>query len=402
MSAMYEDSYLSTFGPNSYAEMKAEQKKLEADTSWEPGVKAMVVTAIETPMDAMAKCADPTNTIPQNILMDTVEYTHLILNYHGKEACLRDCAMPSLLSTAGFSGPGLARVVPTQQAISLTALLTGSRESSQVMTRAGKVSAILSAHYEYMPISRLLDICDSLQATFGPASFIGGEVNHSMTVAQYRYPNAAKAATDAYNAALATAGRSSGEVIPVVEFRSSDTTGEAATLLPYLQLKPGHLFPIGEGIKVTHIPPLEYDANGNRLTCMEKFKQEAATLFSKMEYDIMDLVPKMLNVQIEHPANTFIGLCKYAGVPQKWGGIIEEEVRSDWPDGSDCTFLDIYEALTQATAYAIKDGLKPHSARILNLEEGISKVARNQASWKKYDLPGTVAWSNSPIRANNA
>lgn len=392
---MYEDIYLASFGPNTYADMKAEQAKLEKETSWEHDIKSMFLTPLETPLDAMAKVSQPTNTIPQDILMDTVENTQLIINYKGKEACLRDCAMSSLLTTAGYSGTGLSRITPQRQAECLTALLTGSRDKSQIMTRAGKVSAILSSRYEYMPISKLLDVCDTLQDSFGTAEFIGGEVNHAMTVAQYRFPQAAQSATAAYNAALATAGRTSGEVVPVVEFRSSDTSGEAATLLPYLQLKPGHLFPIGEGIKVPHIPPLEFDANGNRLTCMDKFKQEADTLFAKLEYDIKVLVPKMLDVEIDYPANTFIGLCKYALIPQKWGGLIEEEVRNDWPDGSGCTFLDIYEALTQATAYAVKDGLKPHSARILNLEEGISKVARNQHCWKKYDLPGTVAWSTS-------
>lgn len=393
--SMYEDCYVATFGCNHYAEMKAEQKKLEAESSWENDVKSMFVTHLEDPMDAIAKSTAPSNSIPREILMDTVENTSLILNYNGKEACLRDCAMTSLLTTAGESGNGFNRVSSKNQAVCLTALLTGCRERSSILTRAGKVSAVLSSRYEYMPISELLDICDGLERSFGRAEFIGGEVNHSMTVAQYRYPQAAKTATAAYNAALAAVGRSSGEVIPVVEFRSSDTSGESATLLTYLQIRPGHLFPIGEGVKVAHIPPLEFDGNGNRMTCMNKFRQESEVLFSKLEYDITVIIPKMLDVKIDYPANTFIGLCKYALIPQKWGGLIEEEIRADWPDGSDCTFLDIYEALTQATAYAIKDGLKPHSARILNLEEGISKVARNQNCWKKYDLPGTVAWSNT-------
>lgn len=396
---MYEDCYVATFGCNNYAELKAEQKKLEAETSWETDVKSMFLTALDSPMEALSKSTDPANSIPREILFDTAENTQMIINYHGKEVCLRDCAMPSLLTTAGISGSGVFRVKARERAAGLTAWLTGSREHSQIMTRAGKVSAILSSRYEYMPISEMLDVCDSLQDSFGPAEFIGGEVNHAMTVAQYRFPQSAKMATEAYNKALLAAGRSSGTVIPVIEFRSSDTSGESATMLTYLQLKPGHLFPIGGGIKVPHIPPLEFDANGNRLSCMDKFKKETATLFAKLEYDIKELIPKMLDVKIDYPANTFIGLCKYALIPQKWGGLIEEELRSDWPDGSDCTFLDVYEAMTQATAYAIKDGLKPHSARILNLEEGISKVARNQHCWKKYDLPGTVAWSvNVPTR----
>ena len=142
--------------------------------------------------------------------------------------------------------------------------------------------------------------------------------------------------------------------------------------------------------------------NGVRLTPMEKFREETQTLFSKMEYDIADLIPKMLATSINHPGNTFVGLCKYAGIPQKWGGLIEEDIRADWPDMSGCTFLDIYEELTRSTALAIRDGLEPHSKRILTLEEGIAKVAKNRSSWKKYDLAGTVVWSVAKSLSNAA
>lgn len=391
---MIEDSYIATFGPAGYAALKEEQKKLDAQTSWDTVSSRMNFSPLDSPMDVQDRISSQDNTIPLDLLYDTAENAKLILHYDGKEYCLRDCALPSIERTTK-AGEGVMRADKDDQADILTRLMKKVRGESKVIIRAGKASAVLSTRYEYMPITTLLEICDSLQDSFGPAEFIGGEVNHALTVTQYRFPQAAKQATATYNAALALAGRKSGTVVPVVEFRSSDTSGESATLLPYLQLSPGHLFPVGEGVKVPHVPPLEYDNDGNRLTCMDKFKQEAATLFAKLEYDIKVLIPKMLSVRIDHPVNTFIGLCKYAGIPQKWGGLIEEDVRMDWPDGSDCTFLDMYEALTQATAYAIRDGLKPHSARILTLEEGISKVARNQHSWKKYDLPGTVAWSQS-------
>ena len=131
---------------------------------------------------------------------------------------------------------------------------------------------------------------------------------------------------------------------------------------------------------------------------MDKFREEAALLFSKMEYDIDTELPKMLDTKIDYPGNTFVGLCKYALIPQKWGGLVEEEVRMSYPDGSDCCFLDIYEALASCTAKAVEGGFEPFSQRVLDLEEGISKVLRNRSSWKKYDLPGTVAWSQNTYK----
>lgn len=395
-SKMYEDEYYRGFGPGEYDALKDAQKELEDNTTWESGITDMTITPLAEPMDVEIKVNEPTNTISRELLMDTAYNAGILLNYAGKEACLRDCAMPSLLSTAGVSGLGVSRVSKDQLAVGLTAFLTGSRDKSQIMTRAGKVAAVLSAQYQYMPGTELLDVCDDLESSFGPAKFVCGAVSHSLTTAEFEFPASAAKITAAYNAALINAGKpKNAQMVPVVQFRASDTSSEAAKLLTYLKLGPGQLLPIG-GFKVAHIAPLEFN-NGQRITCMDRFKQESALLFAKMEYDVADLIPKMLATRIDNPGNTFVGLCKYAGIPQKWGGIIEEDIRADWPNGSDCTFLDIYEEMTRATALAIKDGFTPHSKRVLDLEEGISKVARNRASWKKFDLPGTVAWGAAKL-----
>lgn len=388
----YQDEFCKCFtGNQEYDAMKQAQLALEGETIWEDGISGFSVLPLATPMDAEVRANDPTNTIPKEILLDTVDNAGIMLAYEGKEVCLRSCALPSLQTTARISGGGISRVEKTQLAIGLTAFLTGARNHSRVLTRSGKVAAVLSAQYEWMPISTLLEICDTLEKQLGPAEFIGGSVSHALTVAQYKYPDAAQEITDAYNSILVSYKRpTSPDLIPVVEFRASDTSGEAAKMLTYLK-SGGILIPLG-GFGVVHVPPNEYGANGLRLTCMDKFREEAATLFSKMKYDIADSLPKMLDTKIDHPVNCFIGLCKYANIPQKWGGLVEEEIRYTFPDGADCSFLDIYEALASVTARAVEDGYEPYSMRVLELEEGICKVLKNRSSWKKYDLPGTVAW----------
>lgn len=392
MQEMYRDEFYRGFNGNSeYDSLKNAQAELESGTKWEDGISGFSVVPLATPMDAEIRATDPTNTIPKEILLDTAENSGIMLAYEGKEVCLRSCALPSLLTTAGISGGGVSRAEKEQLAIGLTAFLSGAREKSRVLSRSGKVSAVLSARYEWMPISELLNICDGLQAQFGTADFIGGSVSHELTVAQFKYPDAAAKITDAYNSVLVSHGRTpTKKLTPMIEFRASDTSGEAAKMVTYLQ-SGNILFPLG-GFKVVHIPPCEFDASGNRLSCMDKFSEEAATLFSKMEYDIADSLPKMLSTTIEYPRNCFIGVCKYALIPQKWGGLVEEEVKSNFPEGTHCTFLDIYEALASVTAYAVESGLEPYSQRVLDLEEGICKILRNRASWKKYDLPGTISW----------
>lgn len=393
----YEDAYYKSFTTGQYAELRAEQEALEGMTTWEDRVNGMSIIPLSTPMDVEVRSIDPANKISKEILLDTADNLKLMIAYSGKEACLRDCAMPSLLSTVEIRGSGVFRPNPEQQAVALTALLTGCRENSRIMTRAGKVSAVVSHRYEPMPISNLLDICDGLEFLFGRADFQSGFVSHGSTVCQFEYPEAAADATKAYRKALSIAGRTiaaDAQITPIIEFRSSDTSGEAAKLLTYLKLAPGQLMPIGEGVKVPHTAPLEYNDDGTRMTAMQKFSNEAQLLYSQLEYDIGDMIPKMLQTQIDHPVNTYIGLCKYAAIPQKWGGEIEEELKSDWPDHSGCTFLDVYEAITKVTAKAVEEN-DPHSQRLLDLEEAISRIARNRAIWKKFDLPGTVAWVQS-------
>lgn len=389
------DEYYESFTSGEYSKLRNAQATLEGYTQWEDEIVSnqIQIQPLADPMTALNKSTDPANTIPYDVLYDTTLNAGLTIVYEGKEACLRDCAMQSLKNTAGIDGPGFNRVPKEKLAEGITCFLHGSRDKSKIMTRAGKVSAILSQQYQYMPGSKLLNICDSLQDTFGDAQFRGGSICHSMTVAEFEYPDSAPKITAAYNSALINAGKpQTVQITPIIQFRASDTSNAAAMLITYLKLGAAQLLPIGS-VNVPHVAPREFDANGNRISCLDKFQQEADGLFAKMEYDINDLLPKMLATHIDHPGNCFVGLAKYAGIPQKWGGLIEEELRMDWPDGSDCTFLDVYEALTQVTALAVKDGHSPYSTRVLDLEEGISKVARIRASWKKYDLPGTIAWS---------
>lgn len=396
---IYEDSYIRNFTRGEYQELRKAQEELEAHTTWETSVETpkAKISAMETPMQAEILANTPGNTISKEILLDTVDNCGLMIEYNGKAECLRDCAMPSLLSTIAVRGEGLFRPEKNQMASALSALLTGCRDYSGLMMRGGKVSAIVSMKYEHMPIPSLLDITDGLEMYLGTPEFISGCVSHSLTVAKFEYPTVTKDITATYSAILSAHGRALGPgetLTPVVEFRSSDTTGEAAKLLTYLQKGPGHIMPIGQGVRVNHVTPYEFDENGNRIDAIQKFKNEAALLYSKLDYDLKTMVPAMLETPIEYPANTFIGLCKKAQIPQKWGGVIEEEIRNDWPDSSGCTFLDVYEYLTSITKLALQE-YEPHSEKFLDLEEAIARIAHNRVIWTKYDAPGTVAWVQS-------
>lgn len=395
----FEDEFYQHFGPGEYHKLLAAQKQFEDATHWEEDIptRQMQFTGFDCgPAGIDTAMSDPAcSGISQEVLADTLKNSGLIVHYNGQNVCLRSCAMQSLTATIGISGPALGRADKVDLAGGLNCFIKSARDKSKVMIRANKISAVLSKNYKYMPISKLLAVCGDLERSFGFADFVNGSIAHNLTTAEFEFPESAAKITEAYNAALEDAGRSrSGTLIPVVQLRAADTCDEAAKMMTYLKFAPGKMMPIG-GFSVKHINPRSTRKDGNRDTCMDKFRKEASLLFAKLEYDVQDLIPKMLEVRINYPGNAFIGLCKYAGIPQKWGGQIEEKIRSDFPDGSECCFLDLYEYMTEVTGCAIRDGYMPSSSRVLTLEEGIAKVARHREYWKRYDLPGTVAWSQT-------
>lgn len=395
MKEMYKDNYYESFGPGNYDDMKATQRVFDDSTKWED--IACADTQIIPVSEPMFRANDPAlwSRFGEETWEDALENTGVALSYNGTAVALRSCAMKSLLEGIGASGPVFGRAPVGAVATALNTLIPHSRrKTSKVLLRADKASAVLSRQYQYMPASELLQVCEELQDSFGDARFRGGAISHSLTNADFEFPDASGKVTSAYHKVLEGAGRNPGtqRLIPMIQLRTSDTSNEAAKLLTYLKMGDNLMLPLG-GIKVVHVQPTEFGRGGHRITCMDKFRQEAKTLYAKIGEDIETLIPKMLNVKINYPRNSFIGLCKYAGIPQKWGGLIEEELGYDFPNGSDCTFLDIYEALNRVVSKAVRDGYEMTSLRVLDLEEGICKVSRNSALWKHYDHPGTVAWS---------
>lgn len=382
-----QDAYLRSYNGNeegNFGALKRDQKALEAGSEWIP-IGEFSVLPMEDESRIVEYQTAHGNHIPYEVLRDTANNAGLMLSYNGTAMCLRDCAMPSLLNTIGINGDAIRRASKEVLANGLSIFARCARKESKLLLRGGKVCAVLSPHYQTMPISELLEACSKLEKTFGLLCFRGGSIAHDMTVAEFEFPEKANTFSKVYAAAK---GSYVGDIIPIVQFQSSDTSGAAATLRTFLKLN-GIKVPLG-GFRVTHTQKWE---GKQRTTSMSAFVKELDGVFAKMSYDINKLLPKMLETEINNPGNTFIGLCRYAGIPQKWGGAIEENIRAQWDGYAGCTMLDLYEAMAECIYGALKEGYQPYSPRVLALEEGIAKVANNPGKWKEFDLPGTVSWS---------
>lgn len=409
---LYEDTFAKAFGRTEYLDLKKLAEDMEADSQWF-SVDGCNFVPIDTPIEALNICATPAgpgSNIPQEVLLDTADEENaqlgvIFTNDRGEEVmeCIGASALASIYSNvAGLRGDRWNKL-PALNKAGVINYCVSTAGTIFVRKASGKVRAMVSPKYQPMPIPELLEVAENLDAYLGTPEFDSGFVDHSVTVCKFLYKDIAKDITDAYRDILALHGRTLGpnaEIIPVVEFRSSDVTNNAAQLLTYLQLAPGHLMPVGEGVRVNHVAPVEFDENGNRKTALQKFREESQLLYSRLEFEMNEMLPAMLDTPIKYPVNTFIGLCKKAQIPQKWGGLVEEELKHNWPDHSGCTFLDIYEALTNVTQKALEETKSPNAARLLDLEEAIARIAHNRALWTKYDLPGTVAWVQAVSNSN--
>lgn len=378
---LYKDNYCHFFsGCGNFASFLDTQKEIDSRTSWEKIASGFAIIPV---------IDDNLTDIPSHIITDTRQNMGVMMLYNTpdgsiREACIRTSAMPSLLATARCNGTAITEASNEDFATILTLCAKSCREQSNLMLRAGKISAVFSTRYQYMPISRLLDVICNLEAKYGIPEFHNGTISHSMTACHLDFPEASGQFTEAYNKYLTRASKSPhSKLTPVLSFRSSDTSCSAARLDVYLRRSDGAMLPMCN-IAVNH--------TGSEGVCMERFERECFSLFNKAETAIDSIIPKMLDTPIHYPANTFISLCKFAHIPQKFGGIVEEELRGLWEDGDDCTFLDIFELLSKVTAVAVRTGSEPLSRSMMNMEDGIAKIARNRAYWTKFDNPGTVAW----------
>lgn len=384
-----KDAYEVCFGPNQYDDLLTELTEIEQESHWQ---EAKFLRVHPLPDSAIF----PMTGMDMEVLEDTAQNTNLMLEADGEIHCLRTTAISGLHDLSGLVGPCFQklgkRAAETKEVVAEIFNLgieNYGRGKSNVLHRCGKVSCVASGQYEALPMLELLDIVDRIQDDLGSAQFLHGGVSHAVTTANFRYAAKADEITDLYKLTLGSGNNLVRSLTPLVEFRSSDTKQEAARLIPQFEAETNYggklTIPFGSSVKVVH------KRAADRTEQMGSFEEEARMIYAKMQNDIRKVVPKMANTVIHHPGNAVIGLCKYAAIPQKWGGKIEEEVREMYEPDT-CSFLDLYIALTQATALARTDGVSVTSLRMLELEDGISKIAKNSSKWTAFDLPGTVKW----------
>lgn len=288
------------------------------------------------------------------------------------------------LAAAKLYGAALTRMEPTYMSECLNHALNVARGSSIVMVRYDKVFAIHSDGYLYMNIKELVEnTMKVLDDKFGKAIFMGGHVQHSYVSGLWSLPNASKAISDIYKQALSNINlHFPMDVLPGARFYSSDTQTSAARLIPVFITPYGSELRLVDGVGVRH----EHHAQGVP-EGIEAYTNEIGGFFALFEASA-EKAAALGRVNINHAANTVVGLCKRFGIPKKYGNIAYEEV--DAVIGNEpATALDIYVSMCNMASNAATLGATPFA--VLELQEKVAKCLSIR-DWGEFDLAGAVTW----------
>lgn len=320
---------------------------------------------------------------------DTCENSRLMLQYNGKEECLRNCAFAGLLDTARIRG-GCFRDMPVEATSDvINTALKYARGSSLLLHRGEKITAIMSDAsngYRIMEQDKLVDILLNgiEQNGMGNPLFAGGFVNHEFTKAVFELPDAQKTLNRVYQDAIKN-GRKT-EIMPAVEFRTSDVRNSAATISPIYRLnnRSGGYFALTSPLKVDH-----RRAGGKNKDGLEAFADMTARIYIRFK-DAEETIEAMSKTWIHYPLNAFILMTQKVGLPKKYAKEGYEDLER-YTGGTACSMYDVYMSIVLANETAKNAGLQ--GLALSNIEDCVAAVL--SLNWTDYDMPGVVAWNTA-------
>lgn len=393
------DDYCVDFkaGEAEEANLLAEVELMEANSIWLEDIPSsqLCLTSIEAPMfadEAAVQYGLDTDTCADT----AINGTRLILHqeYNGETVrsyCVRSSAVGTLYETAKLRGSALGRMLPFKLAETLNNGFAVANGNSLLLIRYDKVSAVhsgASSGYKIMPISQLLKTTKKqLSERFGTVEFRGGHNEHSMTSALWYLPEAKDRLQSAYNDALDAAATNSVHAIdfmPAVRFYSSDTATTSARLIPVFTSSEGVEIRFVDGVAVKH------EKHVSTKDGVALYKEETDKIFP-MFYDAMEKITELAKIEVRHPQNCVIGLCKKLNIPKKYGEYARMEVEQystdeygETPMSAHDVYLSMCRIVTEARlASASRNSinfLSDQVARVLNID------------WAEYDVGGQVSW----------
>lgn len=321
------------------------------------------------------------------VLADTEENTRLMLKvpdsaYPGEFLPVRDCAIHTILSRAGIRGDGLKRVGRKKYAEIINTCLKCTKGMSLIKLADGKVSAVHGGdktEYKILDIEELFqETILYLHSQYPGVHYVesSGTYDHSSVSAIWELSGNPELVQD-YQEALNAYGIKRKVHAPALQLSTSDVAAKSVTIHQMLLCDSGPQgINLGYPIRLAHVG----DAD------MSKFREQLKQIYPRYQKAIRSM-QKLLEIPIEHPANTMIGIINKFRLGKKIGSEAVDLFVAQNGDGP-TNAHEVYYGLNELLFFAACRGKE--NMQLLKLEEKLMRVI--QCDWSQFDVSGTVAW----------
>ena len=323
----------------------------------------------------------------EEILSDTKNHTQLMLkvpgtDFPGEYLPVRDCAIHTILSRAGVKGDGLKRLDRKRYARIVNMCLQTAKGLSLIRLSDGKVAAVHGGDVTDYKILNMEQIFQEtifyLYKNYPGTKYIGssGSYDHSSATAMWELSRNPEL-VDAYQSALKQYGIKRQVYAPALRLSTSDVAAKSVTISQMLLCDSNNqVINLGDPIRISHSGEAD----------IEYFKEQLNQIYPRYKQAIENL-EKLLEIPIEHPVNTMIGLINKLDIGKKIGSEAVDLFVAQSGEGP-TNAHEIYYALNEVLFFAACRG--SGNAQLLRLEEKLMRMLKYD--WSEFDVSGTVAW----------
>ncbi len=377
---IFADDYSKSFAQE--AEFIGFLKERDERSSWDvERTKVLRFLALDDNSSKNENVAEGyTDEEREDLLLDTMENTRLLLKAKDKCYPVRSCAVKTILERARISGHALNKVEKPVLARILNHCIRVATGDALLKVSEGKLSAVHGGDridYAVLEIPELFEkTVEYLTANFPGAEFVGGFYDHSMVTALWAFPKQDEL-LDTYKQALDDRGVAHDELQASLRLSTSDVGISGANLYPMLFSGVNRKnITLGSPLKLEH-------KNGADIA---KFEKNLSMIYSQYG-DALKRLTALLDVEIQNPLNTMAGVMKRIGVPKKLAFEAIELYEAQHGIGY-CTAHDLYLGISEVIFNMQCDGAD--GSKIASMEENIARALKIR--WSDYDIGGELKW----------
>lgn len=316
----------------------------------------------------------------ENVFLDTLEHTRLILKVEDELYPVRSCAIKTILERARVSGNALNKVQKTELAQILNYCMEVASGDALLRFCEDKVSAVHggdASDYAVLETPELFRrTVEYLQENFSGYTFAGASYDHSIVTAVWALDHEYGLLKE-YKASLQAHGLPDDEIQLGLRLTTSDTGQSGANLYPMIFFgSEARNIPLGSALKLQHKNKAD----------LAKFDEQLNLLYAQYG-KALGSMQSLMDMYVLHPVNAMLGVMKRIGVPKRYAMEVADDFRFRNGDHA-CSVYEVYLHIAEVIYLMQCEGID--GSRLVQMEENIARAVHLR--WKDYDIAGEYHW----------